>query len=92
MRWTLLLFLLFTAATPRAADLDPHQQWLSFVQGAGLNAAGPTGMYAIQHMHELKPGKTLYLPAGARDAMRCAGPTPRPTMHSCASSTAASRR
>lgn len=69
MRWTALL-LLSLASTARTADLDPHQQWLAFVQGAGLNAAGPIGMYAIQDMQELTPGKTLYLPRAERAALR----------------------
>lgn len=63
MRRMLLSLLLAATATPAAAaDLTPHQQWLSFVQGAGYNAAGPTGMYAIQDMKLLAPGSVAYLP------------------------------
>lgn len=65
-----LLLLLLLAATGNAATaaeltpLTPHQQWLSFVQGAGYNAAGPTGMYAVQDMKQLEPGGVAYLQAG----------------------------
>ena len=69
MRWTLLSLLLAAAAT-NAAELDPHRQWLSFVQNMALTAAGPTGMYAIQDMKELRPGRTLYLTSAPRGERR----------------------
>ena len=60
-----LLLLLLLAATGNAATaaeltpLTPHQQWLSFVQGAGYNAAGPTGMYAVQDMKQRRVGGAI---------------------------------
>lgn len=67
MRRMLLSLLLATAASATtAADLTPHQHWLSFIQNAGYNASGPTGMYAIQHMKQLEPGAVVYLRPGNR--------------------------
>lgn len=67
MRRTLLsLLLAVSAAATAAVDLTPHQHWLSFIQNAGYNAAGPTGMYAIQHMKQLEPGNVVYLRPGNR--------------------------
>ncbi|MEG3790473.1 DUF1684 domain-containing protein [Lysobacter sp. CCNWLW3] len=62
MRWILLLCM-FLSSQALAGELDGHQQWLSFTQGAAFNAAGPTGMYAAQDMKEIAAGQSLFLRA-----------------------------
>jgi hypothetical protein len=47
-----------------AADRGPYQQWLVFKEDMALQAAGPTGMYAIQDMLVLQPGETAFLRSG----------------------------
>jgi uncharacterized protein (DUF1684 family) len=42
----------------------PYQDWLTFKKEFAEEAAGPTGMYAIQQMLELNPGETAYLANG----------------------------
>jgi hypothetical protein len=63
-RILLALLVATTTQAASAADLTPHQQWLSFVQGAGYNAAGPTGMYAVAHMKQLESGNIVYMRPG----------------------------
>lgn len=56
--WTVLL-----CAPCLSAQTDPYQDWLAFRKEFEQFAGGPTGMYAIQDMRELKPGESVYLPA-----------------------------
>lgn len=46
-----------------AAQANPPPEWLAFQEEFNTFAAGPTGMYAAQDMHEINPGETLHLPA-----------------------------
>jgi hypothetical protein len=48
----------------------PYQDWLEFKQAFAAEAAGPTGMYSIQHMLELRPGETAYLSSGRTESLR----------------------
>jgi len=44
-----------------AAQENSYQAWLEFKSELAVDAGGATGYYAIQDMHELKPGDTAYL-------------------------------
>ncbi len=62
MRW-LLLCAAFCTFPVAAATTTPRQEWEAFRENALLYAGGPRGLYAIQHMIELDPGETAFLPA-----------------------------
>jgi hypothetical protein len=47
-----------------------YQDWVQFRKAFAEEAAGPTGMYAIQHMLELQSGEIAYLPSGRTDTLR----------------------
>jgi hypothetical protein len=60
MRW-LFCCLLFLWLPAHASD-TAYEEWLAFKEAFAAEAGGPTGMYAIQDMLELKSGQSLYLP------------------------------
>jgi hypothetical protein len=73
----LLYGILALAALPcLAADTAGYQEWLQFKQALAAEAGGPTGMYAIQDMQELKAGETAYLPANKTSNLRWSKTTP----------------
>jgi uncharacterized protein len=47
-----------------AGETTPHEEWLEFKKELSEQAAGPAGMYAIQHMLEIDQGETAYLLPG----------------------------
>jgi uncharacterized protein DUF1684/WD40 repeat protein len=53
-----------------AADSPQYRAWLEFKNEFAKEVAGPTGIYAIQHMLELNPGESAYLSSGATDSLR----------------------
>lgn len=70
MRW-LLTWGLLLGLPCLGAQATPYQEWLEFKEEFALQAAGPTGMYAIQDMLELNPGEAAYLlPANSIDGIR----------------------
>jgi len=63
-----LLLCLPWAAFHTDARADPRKDWDDFRAGLTEQAAGPTGMYAIQDVAVIAPGEAAYLPAAARAA------------------------
>jgi uncharacterized protein len=53
---------LFLALPALATESEGYRNWLKFKEEHASYATGPTGYYAIQDMHQLKPGESLYLP------------------------------
>jgi hypothetical protein len=49
-----------------AQQNTPQQDWLEFKQQLAEQAAGPVGMYAIQHVLDISAGETAYLPSGGQ--------------------------
>jgi uncharacterized protein (DUF1684 family) len=62
-------FLLWLFCLPcLAAEKTAYQDWVAFREAFALHASGPTGMYAIQDMHELSSGEAIYLLPGKNPA------------------------
>jgi hypothetical protein len=79
MRKVICCALLIVCLPAQADNSKYYQDWLEFKKEFAAEAAGPTGIYAAQHMLELNPGESAYLPSGAVDTLRwtkTAPPTP----------------
>jgi hypothetical protein len=80
MRKVFCYAFLFVFLPAHADDSKHYQDWLAFKKAFAEEVGGPTGIYAIQDMLELDPGKSAYLSSGGVDSLRWAKTAPSTTI------------